>query len=263
MSCGVRQRLLALFEVVAIVAGIQMVLWWLAPLVATQTAYIPAFYFLNAVLAVYVLWFSPCRIHHDPAGVRGWAWHAELQKAPRTDPGQWRQAWPWYCAMVMAGTVSLLALGYARDPLAWRSVSPVTFAIRFAGYLAWGTAQAFVFFAFIQTRLRQVIPATMLATGHVTHVGIVCLVTAIIFSGSHWPNLALMEFTLAAGTAWSILYYFRPNVWLLGVSHAFLGTVLHQFVQIQMRIGPFHDAPQLYVIRRVIPGVADLIGQRY
>jgi hypothetical protein len=49
----------------------------------------------------------------------------------------------------------------------------------------------------------------------------------------------------------------------MGVSHAIIGTILSQVVQMHTRIGPFYNNPDHYFLREVVPGLKQLIGDLF
>ncbi|MDX1642463.1 MAG: CPBP family glutamic-type intramembrane protease, partial [Balneolaceae bacterium] len=131
------------------------------------------------------------------------------------------------------------------------------------GYLFFGTVQSIVFFGFILTRLRIIVTQYLGSDVQFQHKLFVVVLTATLFSLFHIPNVALMACTFFAGICWAWIFYKRPNILLMGISHAILGTILHQVVQLHMRIGPFYENSDLYVLREVIPGLKKLIGDLF
>lgn len=252
-------RIRSAAEVLLLICALEFGTWVLGPLVVRDHAYIPLYWLLVLVCGAYVLWLSPMVINRDLADMRGWAWRGE----PRSGQGQWRQSWWWYAGFTLVIGIALIVAGWWRDPGVWHRIVPATFAVRLSGYLVWGSVQALIFFGFVHTRCRKAIPLPAGPMGPYQHQAMVGMATALVFAGVHFPNWPLMGFALAAGLVWSWLFYWRPNVWLLGFCHALLGTLLHQFIRIPMRIGPFYSEQHGYIMRTVVPGLADFIGQRF
>jgi membrane protease YdiL (CAAX protease family) len=246
-------------EVALVMGALEFGIWIMGPLVVRDHSFIPHYWLLVLLCGVYILWLSPLVINRDPAAIRGWGWRGE----PNLGPGRWKLAWRSYAGVTATIGVALIAAGWWRDPAILDRIVPGTFAVRLSGYLVWGTVQALIFFGFIHTRLRQAIPMPAGKGGPYAHQAAVGVATAMVFSAAHLPNWPLMGFTLAAGLIWSCLFYWRPNVWLLGLCHALLGTLLHQFIRIPMRIGYFYHEPHGYIMRTVVPGLADFIGHRF
>lgn len=252
-------RLRGLAEILLVTCYIAVGIWILGPHIAQRGALIPLYWVMVLIGGFYLLWLSPLRLNRDTPAQRGWAFPRERWDGP----GQWRQAWPWYAGVTAVVGIGIIAVGWWRDPAVFSRIDPVTFTIRLAGYLFYGTGQVLIFFGFIHTRWRRAIPVPAGRHGAQQHQLMVAIGTTLVFAGIHFPNWPLMGFTAFAGLVWSWLFYWRPNIWLLGMCHALLGTLLHQFIRIIMRIGPFYDDPSGYVMRNVVPGLADLIGQRF
>lgn len=51
--------------------------------------------------------------------------------------------------------------------------------------------------------------------------------TAVVFAAVHFPDLALVSATLAAGAAWSAIYRRHPNTLALGISHGILAALAY------------------------------------
>lgn len=253
------RRLRNCAEVALVIAALEFGIWILGPLVVRDHSYIPHYWLLVSLCGLYILWISPRIVNRDPAAIRGWGWPDE----PSRGPGSWSLAWRSYAAVTFMVGGLLVAASWLRDPGIWERINPGTFAVRLSGYIVWGTAQALIFFGFVHTRIREAIPGFAFKGGEYVHQAAVGTATALVFSAAHFPNWPLMGFTLAAGLIWSVLFYWRPNVWLLGLCHALLGTLLHQFVRIPMRIGYFYHEPHGYIMRTVVPGLADFIGHRF
>lgn len=224
-------------------------LWGVAPHVTTPAA-ILAFWAGLMVIGALLFWISPVVLHMDHPGVRGWGFFGK----PRNDPGAARHAWPIYAAFTGAGIVVIGALAFWRDPQVLSTVDWRSVALKFAGYTVWGLVQAAAFYGFLQTRLRTVFnlpegapygPKAMAMSG----------VQAGLFAACHLPNWPLAALTFVAGLGWSRIYYSRPNLLLLALSHAILGTMVHRILQISTRVGPFYANPELHLLQHLIPGL--------
>lgn len=255
----VAHPLRGLGEIALAVAIVEYVMWGLGPQLQGQPQLIPLYWLLVLGGAMYILWLSPVTINRDPPDLRGWAG----PRHRRDDPGSWKNAWRSYLALTLAIAALLTLVSIMFRPGAIAAIDPVTFAMRLAGYMIYGPVQALLFFGFFQTRMRTLLPVGQGPHAILRHQMLVASGTATIFSLVHAPNQPLMLFTFFAGMAWSFLFYRRPNVLLTGLSHAFLGTLLHEFLLLYMRIGPFYHNPELRIFRVVIPGLAELIGKRF
>jgi hypothetical protein len=70
----------------------------------------------------------------------------------------------------------------------------------------------------------------------------------------------LTPFTQPARLCWTWIHHRRPNLLLLGLSRAVLGTILNRVVLLHTRVGPASVRPELYLWRTVIPGLPEMIG---
>jgi hypothetical protein len=248
-----------IIEIAALAAMLLLGLWILGPRLADHPLLVVAYWLLVAAGGVSILWVSPVVLHADPPALRGWG----RRRGDTPDPGSFRNAWRVYAAFTLVAATLLTSVAMLIDPMLTARLSWTALGIKFLGYLVFGVVQAFVFFGFVLTRVRGIIPVSSRPTSRWHHRFAVAAVTAVIFAGLHLPNLPLTALVLAAGFCWALIFYQHPNVLLLGISHAVLGTILHRVVQLYMRIGPFYSDVDGYVLRTVVPGVAQLIGDLF
>ena len=156
----------------------------------------------------------------------------------------------------------VLALALARNGPALAHVDVRSLALKFADYLLWGLVQAAAVYGFLQTRLRSV-----MGLGEGAPYGrramAMSAILAGLFAAAHLPNLPLAGLVFAAGLGWSRLYYSRPNLMLLALSHAVLGTLVHRVLQISTRVGPFYAHPEWHAMQALIPGLRAVFGDLF
>jgi ABC-type Na+ efflux pump permease subunit len=251
VSAHPRRRVASALEIVASCALYFGALWWVGPSIQHRPASGASLGFvaLVALGAVHVLWLSPIVIHGDPPELRGWGVPASWAGSRERVVALCRP----YIVLTAVGAAVLLGVALARDPaifhrVVWRSV-----AVKFLLYVPFAFVQAMFVFGFLMTRLRDVFEGR----------GQVALATAVVFSALHAPNAPLMAAVFVAGLAWAWSFHARPSIALLAVSHAILGTILHRFVELHMRIGPFYGHPEAHFTRALVPGVEALIGNLY
>lgn len=249
-----------ILEIAGLTAAFFAGLWLLGPRIASHPEAHFVFWGMIALGALHVLWLSPRVLHRDPPAWRGWG-GADGDDGRR--PGAFRTAWRAYAAWTALAAIFLIAYAGWRDPARLARLDWTAMGIKFGGYVVFGMVQAMIFFGFIQCRIRAMLPMPTGARAGWRHRLWVALLTSLIFAIYHLPNPALMLFALLAGFCWSWIFYQRPNILLVGLSHALLGTLLHRVVQLHMRIGPFYHQTELYILRNVVPGVKDLIGTHY
>ena len=104
--------------------------------------------------------------------------------------------------------------------------------MKFFEYFFWAAFQQFFFLSFFTTRLKD-----LLRTRHQ-----VALVSALLFSTIHAPNLFLITATFISGYFWAFVFYRYPNLLLTALSHAILAVALlrglPEVINHGMRIGP-------------------------
>ncbi len=113
----------------------------------------------------------------------------------------------------------------------------INLLVKLIFYLLWGFFQQLLFLTFIQVRLADLFKAS-------SHRKLkVVLISGIIFSLYHLPNIPLMLFTWVAGTLWACCYYETPNLFTVSISHGICGTVSSIFVfnsGLDMNVGLIH-----------------------
>lgn len=247
---------LSALEIVLACAAYFVGLWGLGPHVHTLGVKV-AFCVLAFLGALYVLWISPLVIHHDAPDVRGWGGtFSKARMYARLRP---------YGALTLVLAVVLLGIALARDPHVFRRVVWRSVLVRFLAYLPSAAVQALFVFGFLMTRIREVlavIPDSWTQKGRMRRP-LAVLFTASLFSSLHVPNGALMAFAFGAGIVWAWLFYARPSIALLTLSHATLGTIVHRFVELPTRVGPFFGHKDMHFMRALVPGAKELIGNLY
>jgi hypothetical protein len=234
-------------------------LWFLGPQVATGQMSILAYWMLVLAGWVYLFWFSTFILHRDPPEWRGWG----ARGLDGTRPGSFQNSWRTYAGFTAGGAVALIGYAGWLDPdrlahIPWKEVG-----LKFAGYLGSGLLQAAIFFGYMLNRIRAMIPVSAGRHSVSQHQFCVAVATASLFSFYHLPNVPLMGLTWAAGFGWAWIYYRRPNIPSLVLSHACLGTVLHRVVQLYMRVGPAYAHPDLHIVRTLIPGLQKITGNLF
>lgn len=97
---------------------------------------------------------------------------------------------------------------------------PKTFWLILCLYPLWGIAQQFAVQNLIARNLR----------GLLLHPWSHALVTALLFSASHVPNLRLAALVLVGGFSFTLIYRRHPNLWAVGIAHGLLGALAYYLV---------------------------------
>jgi membrane protease YdiL (CAAX protease family) len=245
-----------LAEIAVLGALFAFTLWVAGPHVVDGGAALAVYWAAVAVTTVTVLWLSPIVLHQDPPSLRGWGWGRRPD-----DPGVGRNAWPSYLAFTVAASAALLTATAIRDPGFVAHTPWPRVGAKFLIYLVYGGVQAMVFFGYLQTRLRTALGAFI--TRDRALRPLVALATAGLFAAAHAPNWPLASLVLAAGLGWSWLFFARPNLLLMGISHAVLGTLVYSVLGLFTRIGPFYAHPAGHIARYAIPGLHALVGDLF
>ena len=250
---------LGILEIAVFVAGSFFVIWILGPTMGKSPGLQVLLWIFSIVGAIFLLWFSPVFLHHNVPADWGMIFFESIDE----NPGSFKNAWPVYTIVTLFGAIILILYTIIFKSDALETINFKAVIIKFVGYLFYGTAQAVIFFGFILTRLREIVKNITRTDQHLLHRLTVVFLASVLFSAFHTPNLPLMACTFFTGFIWAWVFYQRPNILLMGLSHAVLGTVLHRIVQMHMRVGPFYENPELYIIREVIPGIRQLIGNLF
>jgi hypothetical protein len=248
----------SLIELAVLGALVEFVLWVLGPRLTGNVPLVAFYWLLVAFGAGWVLWWSPFHLHCDSPHRRGWRRPGE----PACRQGTFGEAWPSYLGVTAGLLLLIVVAGMLRNGAVHSGLGLDAVARRLAIYLVFGTVQAMLFFGFAMARFQDVagIDGRALTPGkRLAATGMAALYFAVL----HLPNLPLMGASLVAGFVWGNLFIARPNVWLLGASHAVLGTALHAVVGFSARIGPFYHHPEHHILRVVVPGLRAFIGSRF
>ena len=233
--------------------------WLMGPFIANSLLLVLLFWVIIISGSFYLLWISPVKLH----GIRWKEWGWNISLSDDNHPGSLNKALPTYLAVtVLVGTFFILyVILFTPETIGRINLKAV--AVKFVGYLFFGTAQSIIFFGFIMTRLKSATSRKFENANPNLQLFSTVFLTAAIFSIFHHPNTPLMVITFLGGLIWAWLFYEKPNILLMGVSHAIIGTILSQVVQMHTRIGPFYNNPDHYFIREVVPGLKQLIGDLF
>ncbi len=111
-------------------------------------------------------------------------------------------------------TICALGVWLGSLPLPW------TFWVSLGLYPIWGVAQQFAVQNLIGRNLNSLFRQPWLHA----------IVTAVLFSVSHFPNMTLMSFVLPAGVFFTLIYRRHPNLWAVGIVHGLLGALVYYVV---------------------------------
>jgi len=150
-----------------------------------------------------------------------------------------RKAVPTFGLACVVGVAFLLLLTSIMDSHCspnerlWQRWDTDTFLRGLLGrYILWGTIQQLLFLSFLNTRFRKGISNPMASA----------LMTGLCFGLIHAPVWSLAWITFFGGTVWAWCFQRAPNLFLAGLVHGILGTLLGLLLSdpwFPMRVGPF------------------------
>ncbi len=244
-------------ELSILVALYGVIFWILVPRVLTSSLAIYLLLSLVLVTAIYYLFISPLLIHGDTLEKRGLGPRSHLYV--RTD--NFSTAW-WSLFIPFTITSGIIIFA------AWQNDSPFfvnpdwyALSLKFSMYLFSAFAQDILFFSFILIRLKELVTIKSDSLKSL----VVLLIFATLFALFHLPNVPLMLLSFIFALTLGHLFYRVPNLYVIVIMHAFLGTLLHRVYELHMKLGVLYgdESQQGYVMRHLIPYVNELIENRW
>ncbi len=123
--------------------------------------------------------------------------------------------WP-YVVFLSLATIFLFIVGAFTGGL----VCSGSFLLAVLCYPLWGLAQQFVLQNFVARYLSAKISSSLLSA----------FVTSLLFGLSHIPNIVLGGWAFLAGVALTMIYRKHPNLWLVGIAHGVLASLVFYWV---------------------------------
>ena len=245
MKKSLQARRLCAIELVLTAAVYLLALWFITPRVAdAKPLWMSILLALFAFAALWILWVSPRLIHRVAHLFRG-------AGPPRTfflrTEALGRSARN-FGLITALGLAALLVIRLASHPAAMPVLTWKLVVVRFASYVPYALVQAIFYFEFCQPRFQAAFGERAALWG-----------TALTFSLFHCPNLSLMGLGLVASYFWAREYLRQPNLVLLTLSHAILGSCLLLVSGIMTRIGPFYLHPEKHALRTLLPWWQSLV----
>ena len=248
---------LAGLELITLIALYFVMTWVLVPQVFISSAVLFTFVFTLMGMTFYYLYLSPVLLHQDTLQTRGFGPKKSLYVRTDNFLEAWRLLW---IPMLASGSLIVLA--------AWQKnavffIAPDWYALflKLTFYLFWAFIQDILFFSYVLTRLKDLIN---IPSFHYQKITVVFLFAAL-FALVHLPNIPLMGLTFIFAFWLGYVFYSVPNLTVIVIVHALLGTLLHRVYELHMKVGLFYGAEsgQGYFFRFLIPGIKELIGNRW
>ncbi len=172
---------------------------------------------------------------------------------------RWYGAYAVFCGMILGAALLWKSFTVGLD-IDWHS-----FFLKYFLYLFSATLQGLIFFSVLMLRLRFMVTNYMPESSEHVRQFITVTLLAFAFGLAHFPNWPLIAFTFCFSFGLGWLFYSRPNLFLVVMLHAFFGAALHRVYQLHMKFGVFYGRydEQAYFIRKIIPGLEMLIGNKW
>lgn len=110
---------------------------------------------------------------------------------------------------------------------------PFAIGGQWAGYVTWGWVQQLIFAGYFGVLFSRAFPVDA-SRWELTKA---CLCTAIAFCLVHLPNVWLMVFTFLGGFLGTFFFLQTHNLFALGMSHGFAGSLLNKLTPINFSVG--------------------------
>ena len=174
------------------------------------------------VLAI-IFWATYVMLRHkaDPNVLKRWG----FQRAGM------REASLWCGLALLAGGGACVA--YAL--VAGEAIVNANLALILLLYPAWGLVQQFLLVALLADNL-------MALTRERTSELAIVLVSALIFSAIHIPEVDLMVATFLLGAATTLIFFRTRNIWMIGILHGWFASLFYFLVLRHDPLAPLLDA---------------------
>ena len=251
---------IAFFEIITLILLYYLVTWQIIPSITTQF-HANVLFGSTLLVGVYFVYFSPVRIHGDHPHTRGIGETRQLYI--RTD--NLSVAFKPYLGFVLTATAILLIATVFKDVNLLSSFHTETFISKFILYLFSAALQDIIFFSFLFVRIVVLIAVIFKEQTEQFRKVLSVAVFTLLFSLFHLPNTELMGITVFFSFWLGWIFYEHPNLFLIVITHALLGTMLHRIYQLHMKLGVYYGTygEGDHFFRNYIPILQHLIENRW
>lgn len=258
---GVTIKKISCLELVGLGTLSWTLIWYWGPKITSYRTDLMAVGYILTL--IYISYISPVLIHrdnHDHRGLSGWK-----TLFIRTD--NLKQSLISFGIIILVGSVLIIAASLVKNPFVFQQLNWNIFFLRLSFYLLSSSVQG-LFTLFILMRLTDLVasdPFQIQDENQSVVNSRIFLTVAITcyFSLIHMPNYPVVAITLVFTPVILWQYFKTPNFLMLILTHAILGTLLHRVYQLPMRIGPFYENPDRYIIRELFPIIGKIIGNSW
>lgn len=228
----IAKRNIIIVELFMIMLLYGVMMWVLLPMIFTSSVSLYIFLILSASVVVYYFHISPLFIHKDTFEARGLGQRKSF--FIRIDNFFEALNLVFFPLIIISAVIVLLA--WYKDSNFFSEPDWYGLFYRFLVYLLSAFVQDIFFFSLILIRLKQII----VLKSDLHKLIIVTLVFAVIFSIFHLPNTPLMALSFIFAFCLGCLFYKVPNLYVVVLVHAVLGTLLHLVYKMHMKVGIFY-----------------------
>lgn len=247
-------------ELVALV-GLQFAVVWLGLWLLALPGFMPVARVVFSAEFIYLVYVSPVWVHRDPLPDRGLgAWRTFFV---RTD--NLGAAARDFGILALVGTMAILALAAMLTPDWTDRIDWQAWAARSRSYFTSVVIQALILIGFGLPRLKSLLmpapgPGRSAATEVSSRRLLVSLVAAILFGSLHAPHLPLVALAAAFGLAATWLSLRTPNALALACCQFVLGLQVNLILGVPMRVGVFHEHPDIRFLADIFSWVDRVAG---
>ncbi len=255
-----RLYFLAWFDI-ALLFVLYFLLVWVIPKLYFSDDFPRKLFFILLFMAGYYFLFQSPKIHNNSLYTRGLGEKVTLfikTNSFKKDAVAYG-IFALFCAVILTMAI-FFKLTHTPLQIDWNG-----FFLKYILYFFSASIQDVLFFSLLLLRIRYLVQIHTFTDSQKLSRILTTLFLAAIFGLAHWPNwpLASWTFFFAFGLGW--IFYARPNLFLVVMCHAFFGVVLHRIYQLHMKFGLFYGqhGSEAYFIRKIIPGLEMLIGNKW
>ncbi len=221
-----------IIELTIIILLYVIIMWILIPITFMSSVSLYILLILFSSTVVYYFFISPFYIHKDTLKERGLG----KRKFFYIRIDNFNKAWHSLYMPLAIISIIIIFVAWKKDTSFFIEPDWNSLFFRFLIYLVSAFFQDIFFFSFIFIRLKELVIMESNFHKRIT----VTLFFAIIFTIFHLPNIPVMILTFIFAFWLGYQFYKIPNLAVVVIVHAFLGTLLHFIYELHMKVGVFY-----------------------
>lgn len=242
------ERTLSLVEV-AVLVCLQFAVVWLGLWLLALPRFMPIARVLFGAEFVYLAYVSPVWLHRDRLADRGLGtWRTLFVRTDNLAAAARGFGW-----LALGGTVVLVLAAAIWNPgwssrLTWQAV-----LVRARVYSISVVVQALIVVGFGLPRLKSILLSDRPL--------LIAVAMALLFGGLHMPYWPLVALAATFGFTLAWLSLRTPNVLAAACCHLVLGLQIHFLLGLSMRVGIFHQHPDVRFLQDIFSFAGRATGQ--